>query len=202
MCGQMKATHPAGCPSYGVVCSACGLVGHKLVFCRKVIALKKSSTSSSRGQRQPKNKDNKIKRKRIQESSSEDEKPVKKSKKVTIAKEDNMYDSDPHVYMSLADIKETQHDEDSSLPSDSLPNQVSSTVSPTYILEALGAPIPPELVPNPVVQLPPPNFASTIPWPTYPVGSLFNKYEPQPTDGLPVWPLHPEDCWDPVTSHP
>jgi len=40
MCGQMKATHLAGCPSCGVVCSACGLVGHKLVFCRKVIALK------------------------------------------------------------------------------------------------------------------------------------------------------------------
>ena len=158
MCGQMKATHPAGCPSYGVVCSACGLVGHKLVFCRKVIALKKSSTSSSRGQRQPKNKDNKTKRKRIQESSSEDEKPVKKSKKVTIAKEDNMYDSDPHVYMSLADIKETQHDEDSSLPSDSLPNQVSSTVSPTYILEALGAPIPPELVPNPLFNCLLPTF--------------------------------------------
>ena len=41
MCGQMKATHP-GCPSYGVICSAHGLVGHKLVFCRKVIALKNS----------------------------------------------------------------------------------------------------------------------------------------------------------------
>jgi len=36
----MKTTHPAGCPSYGVICSACGLVGHKLIFCRKVIPLK------------------------------------------------------------------------------------------------------------------------------------------------------------------
>jgi len=96
-----------------------------------------------------------------------------------------MYDSDPHVYMSLADIKESQHDEDSSLPSDNLPNQVSSTVSPTYILEALCAPIPPELIPNPVVQLPPPNFASTVPWPIYSTAASFNKYEPQPTDGLP-----------------
>jgi len=105
-----------------------------------------------------------------------------------------MYDSDPHVYMSLADIKETQHDHDSSLPSDSLPNQVSSTVSLTYILEALGAPIPSELLPTPAVELPTPNFASTVPYPTYPAESFFNKCEPQPTDGLPVWPLHPEDC--------
>ena len=42
----------------------------------EVIALKKSSTSLSRGQRQSKNKDNKTKRKRAQESSSKDEKPV------------------------------------------------------------------------------------------------------------------------------
>ena len=102
-------------PSYGVICYACGLVGHKLVFCRKVIALKKSSTSSSCGQRQPINKDNKTKRKRAsQESSSEDEKPTKKSKKVNTAKEDHMYDSDPHVYMSLitpADLDQFSEDQ-------------------------------------------------------------------------------------------
>ena len=45
MCGQLKSTHPSGCPNYGVTCSACGIVGHKLVFCRKVIALTKNSTS-------------------------------------------------------------------------------------------------------------------------------------------------------------
>ena len=45
----------------------------------------------------------------------------KELKKLNIAKEDNIYDSDPHVYMSLADINETNHDEDSSLPSDSVP---------------------------------------------------------------------------------
>jgi len=60
--------------------------------------------------------------------------------------------------MSLADINETNHDEDLSF-------FVSSTVSPTYILEALGAPIPPELHPTPVVELPTPNSASTIPYP-------------------------------------
>jgi len=37
---------------------------------------------------------------------------------------------------------------------------------------------------------------------TYPAESFFNKYEPKTTDGLPVWPLHPEDCWDPVSGHP
>ena len=40
--------------------------------------------------------------------------------------------------------------EDPSLPSENLPNRISSTVSPTYILEALGSPIPPELLPTPV----------------------------------------------------
>ena len=109
---------------------------------------------------------------------------------------------DPHVYVSTIDLTEMDHSEDPSLPSENLRNQISSTVSPTYILEALGAPIPPELFPTPVFEIPTPNFASTVPYPTYPVGSLFNKYEPQPTDGLPVWPLHPEDCWDPVTGHP
>ena len=94
-----------------------------------------------------------------------------------------MYDSDPHVYMSLADINEKNHDEDPSLPSDILPYQVSSSVSPTYVLEALGAPIPPELLPTPVVEFLDPNFASTVPYPTYPAVSFFNKYEPQPTDG-------------------
>ena len=109
---------------------------------------------------------------------------------------------DPHVYISTIDLTEMDHSEDPSLPSDNLPDQISSTVSPTYILEALGAPIPPELLPPPVVEIPTPNFASTISWPTYPDKPFFNKYEPQPTDGLPVWPLHPEDCWDPVSGHP
>ena len=31
----------------------------------------------------------------------------------------------------------------------SLPYQISTTVSPTYLLEALDAPIPPELLPTP-----------------------------------------------------
>ena len=81
-----------------------------------------------------------------------------------------MYDSDPYVYMSLANIKETQHDQGSSLPSDSLPNQVSSTVSPTYILEALGAPTPPELLPTTVAVL-----TTTVSYPTYPAESFFNN---------------------------
>ena len=88
-----------------------------------------------------------------------------------------MYDSEPHVYISFADIKETHHDEYSSLSSDSLPHQVSSTVSPTYILEALGAPILPELLPTPAVELPTPNFPSTVPYPSYTAESFFNKCE-------------------------
>ena len=94
------------------------------------------------------------------------------------------------------------HSEDPSLPSENLPNQISSTVSPTYILEALGTPIPPQLLPTPVVEISTPNFASTVPYSSYSYGPFFNKYEPQPTDGLPVWPLHPDDCWDQVTGHP
>ena len=59
-----------------------------------------------------------------------------------------------------------------------------------------------ELLLTPIIDLPTPNFASTVSYQTYPAESFFNKYEPQPTDGLPVWPLHPEDCWDPFTDHP
>ena len=81
---------------------------------------------------------------------------------------------DPHVYVSTIDLTEMDHSEDPSLPSDNLPNQISSPVSPTYILEALGALISPELLPPPVVEIPTPNFASTVPWPTYPAGSFFN----------------------------
>jgi len=66
MRGRMKSTHQAfGCTNFCVICTACALVRHKLVFCRKVIALKKSPTSSSRVQRQSKNKDNKTKQKRV-----------------------------------------------------------------------------------------------------------------------------------------
>ena len=39
---QMKSSHSAGCLNYGVTCSACGIVGQKLEFCRKRIALPKS----------------------------------------------------------------------------------------------------------------------------------------------------------------
>jgi len=45
MCGQLKSTHPARCLNNCVPCSACGIVGHELVFCRKVIALTRESTS-------------------------------------------------------------------------------------------------------------------------------------------------------------
>ena len=92
---------------------------------------------------------------------------------------------DTHVYISTVfiDIDEMDLSEDpSSLPSENLRYQISS--SPTYILEALGA-IPPELLPTPVVEVPIPNFASTVLYQSYPVGSFFSKYEPQPTDGLP-----------------
>ena len=82
---------------------------------------------------------------------------MKKAKKVNVTK-DFMFD--PHVYMSTIDIDEMDNSEDPSLPAENLPNQISSTVSPTYILEALGAPIPPEILPTPVVTVPTPNFAS------------------------------------------
>jgi len=36
------------CPNYGVTCSACGIVGHNLVFCPKVMALKKSTSTPTR----------------------------------------------------------------------------------------------------------------------------------------------------------
>ena len=81
-----------------------------------------------------------------------------------MAKEDNMYDSDLHVYMSLTDINKKNHAEDPylpgdlfedpSLPSETLPNQISSTVSPNYIVETLRSPFPPELLPTPVVEVP------------------------------------------------
>ena len=62
---------------------------------------------------------------------------------------------------------------------------MSSTVSSTYILEALGAPIPPSFLFSWLEWL---FRTSQPPYPSYPVGSLFNKYEPQLTEGLRVWP--------------
>ena len=93
---------------------------------------------------------------------------------------------EPHVYISTINIEEMDLSDDPSLPSENLPYQISSTVSPTYILEALGAPIPSELLPTPGVEVPIPNFASTEPYQAFHVGSFFDKYEPQPTDGLTV----------------
>ena len=52
---------------------------------------------------------------------------------------------DPHVYMSLISINETDLSENPSLPVATLPDIMPSTVSSTYILEALGAPVPPML---------------------------------------------------------
>ena len=102
MCGQLKSSHPSGCPSYGVSCSACDIVGHKLIFCRKVISLKKTTSSPpSRSNRPAKQRsDKKSKRKKKSaDSSSEDYKIIKKAKKINFTKEVD-YDSDPHVYIS------------------------------------------------------------------------------------------------------
>jgi len=93
---------------------------------------------------------------------------------------------DANVHMSTIDIDEMDNSDYPSLPAENLPNQISSTVSPTYILEALGAPIPPEILPTPLVTFPTPNFTSTVPYKISPAESFFNKYEPQPTDSLPV----------------
>ena len=161
----------------------------------KLSLLPKRPTSVPFRNRQSKQKDNKKKRKKQDDSSSSSEydKPAKKVKKVNVTKDFMFY---PHVYISTIDIDEMDHSEDPSLPMENLPNLISSTVSPTYILEAPGAPIPPELLPTPVAEVPILNLASTE---TFPIGSFFNEYEPQSTDGLPVGPLH---CWDPVTGHP
>jgi len=46
MCGQPKSSHPSVCPNNG---RACGVVGHNLIFCRKVIALNNSTSIPTRG---------------------------------------------------------------------------------------------------------------------------------------------------------
>jgi hypothetical protein len=99
MCGQPKSTHPSGCANYGVTCSACGVVGHNLIFRRKVIALKKSTSNPTRGNNNKIKKDHKNKKRRKSEdtSSSEEEKPIKNPKKVNMATHDLMNDSDVHV---------------------------------------------------------------------------------------------------------
>ena len=76
-----------------------------------------------------------------------------------------MYDSDPYAYMSLTNINETNLPDDPYLPMATIPDIMSSTVSSTYILETLGAPIPPALLHTPVVEVSIPNFASTVPYP-------------------------------------
>jgi len=115
-------------------CHLLSFLSHKLVFCRKVIALTKHSISIL-----SKQKDKKKQRKKQEDSSSssEDDKPTKKVKKVNATK-DFMYD--PHVYISTIDIDEMDLSEHPYLPLENLPVKMTSTVSTTNILEALGAP--------------------------------------------------------------
>ena len=84
MCGQRKSSYPSECHNYGVTCSACGVVGHNMIFCRKVIALKKSTSNPSRGNNNERKKDNNQKKKRISvdTSSSEEENPIKTPKRL------------------------------------------------------------------------------------------------------------------------
>ena len=75
MCGAMKATHPTGCPQYGIICKACGNIGHALLFCRKVMSLNKPhdlSKSHSNKSPRSKNKDSNKKRKAEDSASDED----------------------------------------------------------------------------------------------------------------------------------
>ena len=80
-----------------------------------------------------------------------------------------MYDSDPHVYMSLTDINETNHTEEPSLPSESpLRSRQPISLRLLALLSLLSS----FLL---VVEVPIPNFASTVPCPTHPVESFFKK---------------------------
>ena len=104
MCGAPKASHPGGCPKYGLTCTGCGNIGHGLLFCRKVMKLMsdKSSTSSpnrnNRNNRNRNNDNNDKKKRKVDESISDDEK--KPSKKANITMQGYDTDMDLHVYMS------------------------------------------------------------------------------------------------------
>ena len=55
MCGQLKSTHPEGCPQFGkVICSACERPNHASLFCQRIEKdVKKASDTSfpSKGNR-------------------------------------------------------------------------------------------------------------------------------------------------------
>ena len=92
MCGQLKSSHPSG-PNYS---SACRIVRHNLVFCRKVMAFKKSTSTPTRGNNNKKRDDNQKKNENLKILRH----LKKKLKLVNMATEDLMYDSDAHVNMS------------------------------------------------------------------------------------------------------
>ena len=63
MCSAMKATHPTGCPQYGIICKVCGNIGHALLICRKVMTINKATeqpkSHSKKSTLSKQNKDNK-----------------------------------------------------------------------------------------------------------------------------------------------
>jgi len=68
--------------------------------------------------------------------------------------------------------------------------------SPPPISE-LSAILPPSVVKETTplhVDIDPLQHETMTPYVPYPpAGAFFHMYAPQPTDGLPVWPFHPED---------
>jgi len=111
MYGQLKSSHPSGCPNYGVTFSACGIAGHNLVFCCKVMASKKSSTTTKRNKRILTRKNGNLKIRRHLKK-----KKPSKPKKANMATDDLTYDSDAHVYMSRITSEAINLTEDSERP--------------------------------------------------------------------------------------
>ena len=147
MCGQPKSSHPSRCPNYGVTCSACGFVGHNLIFCRKVIALKKSTFNPTRGNNNKRKKDhNNKKRRKSEGTSSWKRKSSLKNPKRLIWPPT----SDAHVYMSRINPNSPDLSEDSDPPSSPLaqPSEEVPTLPPVL----------PDVPFVPYVHVPPPSL--------------------------------------------
>jgi hypothetical protein len=119
MCGQIKSTHPEGCPQFGkVICTVCERPNHAALFCQRIkkdIKKVSDNTFPSKGNRNNKRdrdhkgtKSNKRRKYKSDDSdSSEDKKDSKKKKKmekskIKITKQDPNSDDDDfdtHVFM-------------------------------------------------------------------------------------------------------
>jgi hypothetical protein len=117
MCGDMKSSHPDGCPKQGIICNACERPNHGLLFCNRIKKdVKKSSdipTFPSKGKRlNNKTKDYKdsshSRKRHIKSNDSESsEEKVSRKNKINVTKHSPTHSDndamDFHVFVTRAE---------------------------------------------------------------------------------------------------